>query len=88
MSTKAPAGITLHPADSLESVSYSVVSDIVTDEPNDRNRLGYQVWTWLRERNGSLDQAVRAAGTRTAMSLPDMVRLIARRLEEKGIKVS
>ena len=75
-------------AESLEVLAYSVVSEIPTTEPNDRARLGYCVWAWLSERRGSLEHAIRAAGTRTPFTTEQMHEIIRKRLEEKGIKVS
>jgi hypothetical protein len=88
MSTKPPASIVESPAESLERLAYSVVAEIPTEEPNDRNRLGYCVWGWLSERRGTLLQAVRAAGTRSPLTSEEIFEIIRKRLEEKGIKLS
>jgi hypothetical protein len=88
MTTKPPPSVAEYPPESLEKLAYSVVSDIATKEPNDRNRLGYHVWVWLKERKGTLEQAVRNSGSRTDLPLSDIAKIIAVRLEEKGIKLS
>ena len=88
MSTKPPSLVQASSADSLELLAYSVVSEIPTTEPNDRARLGYCVWAWLSERRGTLQHAIRAAGTRTTYSTDQMYDVIRKRLEEKGIKIS
>jgi hypothetical protein len=88
MSTKPPASIVESPAESLERLAYNVVAEIPTEEPNDRNRLGYCVWGWLSERRGTLLQAVRAAGTRSPLTSEEIFEIIRKRLEEKGIKLS
>jgi len=88
MSTKPPASIVESPAESLEKLAYNVVAEIPTEEPNDRNRLGYCVWGWLSERRGTLLQTVRAAGTRSPLTSEEIFDIIHKRLEEKGIKLS
>ncbi|MBI4429238.1 MAG: hypothetical protein HY562_08970 [Ignavibacteriales bacterium] len=87
MTTKPPPSIAEYPAESLEKLAYSVVSDIATREPNDRNRLGYHVWAWLKERTGTLEQAVTNSGSRTELPLGEVYKIIARRLEEHGVKL-
>ncbi|MCI0706559.1 MAG: hypothetical protein L0Y80_03620 [Ignavibacteriae bacterium] len=88
MATKPPPSIAEFPPDSLEKLAYEVVSDILTQEPNDRNRLGYHVWAWLKERRGTLKSAVKTSGSRTYLSLDEVYDLVKTRLEEKGIKVN
>jgi hypothetical protein len=70
MATKPPPPIAEFPAESLEKLAYTLVADIPTREPNDRNRLGYNLWAWLADRKGTLE----------------VVKLLNQRLEEKGIK--
>jgi hypothetical protein len=88
MSTKPPASIVESPAESLEILAYNAVAEIPTEEPNDRNRLGYCLWGWLSERRGTLLQAVRAAGTRSPLTSEEIYEIIRKRLEEKGVKIS
>jgi hypothetical protein len=87
MTTKAPSQVSEFPADSLEKIASTVVADIQTREPNDRNRLAYNIWMWLVDRKGTLDQAIRFSGTRTDVPLSQIVRIVKQRLQEKGIKV-
>lgn len=86
MATKPPPSVEEFSDESLERLAYSTVKDIETQEPNDRNRLGYHVWAWLRERKGTLAEAVRAAGSRTVLSEEDVLGIIRRRLSEQGIR--
>jgi hypothetical protein len=88
MSTKPPASVVESPAESLEKLAYTVVAEIPTQEPNDRNRLGYCLWGWLSERRGTLLQTISAAGTRSSLTSEEIFNIIRNRLEEKGIKVS
>ena len=88
MATKPPSSIVEFPSESLEKFAYSIASEIPTQEPNDAHRLGYCLWGWLSERRGSLSQAIHAAGTRTKLSDKEILSIISKRLEEKGIKVA
>ncbi|HVN49478.1 MAG TPA: hypothetical protein VMU30_11750 [Bacteroidota bacterium] len=88
MTTKAPASILESSSESLEKFAYGLVADIPTQEPNDRNRLGYCLWAWLTEHRGSLEQVVHASGVRSAMSNEEIVGIIRKRLEEKNTKGS
>jgi len=85
MTTKPPVSVAEFPSESLERLAYNVVADIATREPNDRNRLGYLVWAWLRERKGTLEQAVKNSGARTELSLDEISQIIKKRLAEKGV---
>ena len=87
MTTKAPAGIAEFPAESLEKIAYQSVAEIPTEEPNDRNRLGFCVWAWLRERKGSLEQAITNSGSRTHIPYSEVLSRVSKRLEERGIKL-
>jgi hypothetical protein len=88
MSTKPPASVVESPAGSLEKLAYNVVAEIPTEEPNDRNRLGYCLWGWLSERRGTLLQTIRAAGARSSLTAEEIFDIIHKRLVEKGINVS
>lgn len=86
MATKPPPAVSEFTHDSLEKIAYSIAADIEAREPNDRNRLGFNLWAWLRERKGTLEEAVRAAGSRTRADHEELVAMIRKRLAEKGIK--
>jgi hypothetical protein len=88
MSTKPPASVIDSQAESLEKLAYSIVAEIPTEEPNDRNRLAYNLWGWLSERRGTLMQTITASGTRSTLTSEEIVDSIRKRLEEKGIKTS
>jgi hypothetical protein len=87
MTTKAPSSVAEYPPESLEKIAYTSVEGIPTQEPNDRYRLGYNVWMWLVDRKGSLAQAVHTAGSRLHMSEEEVVKTVAQRLKEKGIQI-
>ena len=87
MTTKAPAQVSPFPADSLESIAYNSVAEIPTQEPNDRYRLGYNVWMWLVDRKGTLAQAIHTAGSRLHMPEEEVVKAVTQRLKERGIQL-
>ncbi|RPI05511.1 MAG: hypothetical protein EHM64_06315 [Ignavibacteriae bacterium] len=88
MTTKPPASVVEFPEDSPEKLAYSIVEDIPTAEVNDRNRLGYCLWGWLKERRGTLLQTIRAAGVRSRLTPEEILEIVQKRLVEKGIKVT
>jgi hypothetical protein len=87
MTTKAPASVAESPQDSLEKIAYHAVEGIPTQEPNDRYRLGYNVWMWLVDRKGSLAQAIHTAGSRLHIPEEEVVKTVSQRLKEKGIQM-
>ena len=88
MTTKAPSAVVEASAESLEKIAATIVADIQTQEPNDRNRLAYNIWMWLVDRKGTLAQSIRSSGTRTQVPEAEIVRIVTQRLREKGIEVS
>jgi hypothetical protein len=48
----------------LAKLAYASVKDIATVEMNDRNRLGYHVWLFLRGEIGTLKSAIEQARSR------------------------
>jgi hypothetical protein len=48
----------------LARTAYAAVANVPTVEENDRNRLGYHVWLYLRGEVGSLEEAVHLARSR------------------------
>ena len=48
----------------LARKAYAAVAEVPTIEENDRNRLGYHVWLYLRGELGSLEEAVHLARSR------------------------
>ena len=86
MTTKPAPSIAEFAADSLEKIAYQSVADIATREPNGRNRLGYQVWAWLKGRKGTLIEAVKASGSLTVLSAEEVTNVVADNLRKHGIK--
>jgi hypothetical protein len=88
MATSAPAKVREFAATSIEKIAYTSVKDIPTREPNDQYRLGYSVWMFLTEKNGTLDDAVRTSGARLLIAQSDAVRIIREALEHSGVSVA
>ena len=87
MSTKPPSKVQPSQDGSVEAIAYGAAAMVATREPNDRARLGYCIWAWLTERNGTLDAAIRAAGVRTELAESEVRAIVRRHLESKGITV-
>jgi len=69
------------PEDSLESRAYRAVDDIPVVEENDRNRLGYHVYLYLKGELSSVEEAVHVAQPRLLIDTDDAVRRITNSLE-------
>ena len=61
------------------------MKDIPTVDPHDRDRLGYNVWRWLKFRKDPLDLAVRTAGARMLVGEAEALEKIRASLREQGI---
>jgi hypothetical protein len=85
MTTKPPSAVEPSAAASLESIAYASVSAIRTQEPNDRNRLGYHVWRFLTSREGTLEQAVHESGARLLIPGDEATAMIRDSLHQQGI---
>ena len=86
MTTKPPSASQEFPPDSLEKIAYSSVATIPTEEPNDRNRLGYHIWRWLTSRQGTLEEAVSESGSRMQISHQEAVKIVRAELQKRGIQ--
>ena len=77
----------------LAEKAYASVRSVPTVEPNDRNRLGYHVWLYLRGELASLDEAVRVARSRfkpKTLPIEDVVAHISgelHKIEHGGITI-
>ena len=85
MTTKAPSPVKEFPAESLEKIAYSSVSTVPTQEPNDRNRLGYHVWQWLLDRQDTLENVIKVSGARKHISDEETVKIITESLKQQGV---
>ena len=88
MTTKAPSPVQEFSADTLEKIAYSSVSSIPTEEPNDRNRLGYHVWRWLVTKKGTLEEAVAESGSRLHVQRQEALNTIREVLAKHNISVT
>ena len=87
MSTKPPSSVQEFPTESSEKIAYLSVSTIPTQEPNDRNRLGYHVWRWLTTRQGTLEQAIAESNARLNVSREAALETIREALAKLGVSL-
>ena len=85
MTTKPPSEVQHAPDDSLETIAYRSVSGIPSDDAHGLDRLGYNVWLWMRHRKDPLEIAVANAGARLQVSTEEAVRRIRESLTSAGI---
>ena len=76
-----PSGIKQWPDDSLERRAYTAVEDIPVVEVNDRNRLGYHVYLFLKGELPSVDEAIHVAQPRMLIDAAEASRRISNALE-------
>lgn len=87
MSTKAPSAVLPGVENTLEKIAYTAVSSIPTVEPHDQDRLGYNVWRWLKERRDSLTQSVHSAGARLLITEEEAMGKIRESLRQQGVEL-
>lgn len=85
MTTKAPSPVKPATDQSLEKIAYASVAGIPTAEPHDQDRLGYNIWVWLKHRRDPLEFAVRTARARLLVSEEEAVRKIRDHLSQQGV---
>lgn len=76
-----PTGIKQWPDDSLERRAYRAVEDIPVVEVNDRNRLGYHVFLFLKGDLPSVEEAIHVAQARMLVDSAEALRRITNALE-------
>lgn len=86
MTTVAPLSVRLFDTASLEKIAYESVKAIPTKEPNDQYRLGYHVWNYLREKKGSVGDAVKQSGARILITEKEAVAIIESELEKSMVR--
>ncbi len=84
MSTKPPAPVQQFPTTSIEAIAYASVTDVPTVESNDRVRLGFHVWRWLTEKQGTLEQAIVSSGSRLTITNEEALTIIKDSLKKAG----
>lgn len=87
MTTKPPPTVKEFPSESWEKIAYESVRSIPTQEPNDRNRLGYHVWQWLMRREGTLAEAITISGSRMQITHEEALKIISEKLKNQGIQL-
>lgn len=87
MTTKNAPKVKEFSEESIEKIAYNAVRDISTVEPNDANRLGYHLFLFLRDKKGSLANAVDEAEARLLIPKQEAVKIIKSALQAQGIKL-
>ncbi len=87
MGSKPAAQVKPAAADSLEKIAYTSVAGIQTIEAHDQDRLGYNVYEWLKRRRGTLEEAVHSAGARMRISEEEAVQQIREKLKQQGVEL-
>jgi hypothetical protein len=85
MTTKAPSPVKPASDQGLEKIAYGSVAGIPTVEPHDQDRLGYNIWVWLKYRRDPLEFAVRTSRARLLISEEEAVRRIRDHLSQQGV---
>ncbi len=86
MATKPPSPVKSYPEDSIEAKAYKSVADIPTREPNDRVRLGYHVWRWLKlDGSSTLQEHIAVSGARLLVDPDEAKETILAKLKELGV---
>lgn len=88
MTTKPPSPIKPASDQALEKVAYASVKNIPTVEPHDQDRLGFNVWRYLKYRIDPLEIAVRSAGARLLISEEEAVQKIRENLKSHGVEAA
>ncbi len=86
MSTKPAPSIKNFSEQSLENIAYKSVEKIPTQEMNDKFRLGYHVYLYLKEENHSpLLQYIKNAGARILISESEAMQIINEELQKYSL---
>ena len=87
MTTVAPPKVKEFDPSTIEKIAYNSVKTIPTKEPNDQYRLGYSIWQFLSEKQGTLEQAVHNSGSRILISENDALTIIRQELKKSGLEL-
>jgi hypothetical protein len=87
MTTKAPSPVKPGVPDSLEKIAYASVAEIPVADPHDRDRLGYNIWHWLKNRKDPLEIVVQTTVARLEIPEAEAIQRIKDALTSRGITV-
>ena len=87
MSTKAPAKIKEFSPESLEKIAYNSVKNVPVVEPNDAHRMGYHIWIWLKDKKGTLENAVKESEARLLVPPKEAVKIVRDALKSQGVSI-
>ena len=87
MTTKAPSSVKPASEQTIENIAYASVKNIPTVEPHDQDRLGYNVWRWLKLKRDPLEVAVKSAGARLLIPEAEAIEKIRENLKQLGASI-
>ena len=87
MTTKAPSTVKPAPPESLEKLAHGSVAGIPVEDPHDLDRLGYNMFLWLRNRRDPLESVVRASCVRLRISESEALDRIRQYLTAHGVSL-
>jgi len=87
MTTKAPSTVKPAPPESLEKLAHDSVAGIPVEDPHDLDRLGYNMFLWLRNRRDPLESVVRASCVRLRISESEALDRIRQYLTAHGVSL-
>ena len=83
MATIAPTAVKQFDSSTLEKIAYDSVKTIPTKEPNDQYRLGYHIWNYLKEKRGTVADAVKHSGARILIPEKEAAAIIEAALKSR-----
>ena len=87
MTTKPPSKVLPASEDSLEAIAHKSVSGLPAEDPHDLDRLGFNIWLWMKSRRDPLEVAGNNAGARLQVSTEEALRRIRENLRAAGIEL-
>ena len=85
MTTKTPSSVKPAPEQTLEKTAYACAAEIPTNEPHGQDRLGYNLYLWLKNRRDSLETVVKTSGVPFLIPEGEVIQRITNALKQRGI---
>lgn len=85
MTTKTPSSVRPAPENSLEKIAYAAAAEVPAREPHDTDRLGYNIYLFLKSRRDPLETTLKTAGVRLQVSDAEALARIRAYLKGQGI---
>jgi len=85
MTTKTPSSVRRAAESTLEKIAYAAAAEVPTAEPHDSDRLGYNIYQFLKSRRDPLETALKTAGARLRISDEEALTRVRAYLKGQGI---